>query len=360
MRAVIVCLLLAGACFLLAAPAGAAEKDRKECFKTSLHYTTRGMAHWYDAKDGFSAVTGVPYAKLGCKKGCHVTSCEDCHLIEDECGCLSYSVDKARESATCLKCHAREKATIGMDKARGTEGVHCGVLECADCHTAREVHGDGTCYESMRQPGCLEASCTNCHKKEGEGGDYTDVPTTMSHRIHKEKLDCTACHVSNTMTCYNCHFGVFKETGKKPLSFTAKAKDFLLLVKYQGKIMSGTLQTLVGFDNYPFVTYVPYFTHSVMAEGRKCEQCHGTEAAKTLAAGKKYAPVEFKDGKLVFKPGVVPLAPKQLDWVYLEKKGDKWQPFEPAQEPMVQLGVYSEPLSAKDLEQMSKKQTYKQ
>ena len=130
--ALFVCLLLAGAWILVAVPTGAGEEDRFQCFSTSLHHTTRGMGHWYDACDGFSAVTGVPYKELGCK-GCHVTSCEDCHLEKTGDGFV-YSLAKARDRETCLKCHSREKATLGIDKARGTPGVHCDILECADCH----------------------------------------------------------------------------------------------------------------------------------------------------------------------------------------------------------------------------------
>jgi hypothetical protein len=316
-------LLLAGVCALAVGNTVAGDKpDKEECFATSLHHTTRGMGHWYNAADGFSAVTGVPYKDLGCK-GCHVSSCNDCHLEKTENG-YAYSTEKARDSNTCLKCHAREKATLGMDKARGIESVHMGSMECADCHSKREVHGDGTCYDSMRAPGALDTKCTNCHT--AEGGDAPALPGTRSHTVHKDQLDCTACHVSNTMTCYNCHFGVLKETGKKSESFAAKAKDFLLLVKYDGKVTSGTLQTLVGPDNYPFVTYVPYFTHSVMAEGRTCEQCHATEAVSLLAQGKRYAPGTVKDGKVVFKTGVIPLAPELLDWPFLEKKQASGRP----------------------------------
>ncbi|MBG0791402.1 MAG: hypothetical protein H0S80_13000 [Desulfovibrionaceae bacterium] len=348
-------LLLAGVCALAAGVTLAGDElDKEKCFATSLHHTTRGMGRWYDASDGFSAVTGVPYNDLGCK-GCHVASCNSCHLEKTDAG-LAYTIKKARQSGTCLKCHSREKATIGIDKARGIQNVHMTDMQCADCHSKREVHGDGNCYESMRAPGVLDTKCINCH---AQGGDGPEVPGTQSHQVHKKKLDCTACHVSNTMTCYNCHFGVLKETGKKSESFAAKAKDFLLLVKYDGKVTSGTLQTLVGPDNYPFVTYVPYFTHSVTPKGRKCEQCHGTEAVSTLAGDKRYAPVAFKDGKLTFKKGVVPLVPTLLDWVYLEKKDGKWTPFTPNDKPLVQLGVYAEPFTKKELNKMKTKQVYK-
>lgn len=332
------------------------EKGKEVCFATSLHHTTRGMGHWYDAKDGFSAVTGVPYKELGCKN-CHAASCNDCHLAKTEEGYV-YSLEGARDSSTCLKCHAREKATIKMDEARGIESVHMSGMECADCHSAREIHGDGNCYESMRAPGAMDTKCTNCHTAESE--DYPQIPETRSHTVHKGNLECTACHVSNTMTCYNCHFGELKKTGKKSESFAGKAKDFLLLVKYNGKVTSGTLQTLVGVDNYPFVTYVPYFTHSVTNQGRKCEQCHATNAASTLAKGERYAPANSQNGKLTFKQGVIPLVPQLLDWPFLEKKDGKWAEIKTDEEPLIQLGVYAEPFSKRDLEKMSQKQTYGQ
>lgn len=356
MRGSVVFVLVLAAIFLPAGSAFPDEKSPEECFATSLHHTTRGMERWYDAADGFSAVTGVPYKELSCKGGCHVASCNSCHLEKTDAG-LVYSVDMARQSETCLKCHSREKATLGMDKAAGTPDVHMDFLSCADCHTAREVHGDGTCYESMRAPGAMDAKCSNCHTPDST--EYTAVPDSRSHIVHLGKLDCTACHVSNTMTCYNCHFGVLKETGKKSESFAAKAKDFLLLVKYEGRVTSGTLQTLVGPDNYPFVTYVPYFTHSIMPGGRKCEECHDTEAVNVLARGGRFAPGAVENGKLVFYKGVIPLAPDRLDWPFLEKKDGAWTAFTPDGGPLVQLGVYAEPLSNSDLNKMSVKQTYK-
>jgi hypothetical protein len=244
-----------------------------------------------------------------------------------------------------------------MDKAKGSLGVHMKAgMQCADCHSAREVHGDGNAYESMRAPGAMDASCTNCHAQDSE--DYPAIPQTASHMVHNDKLDCTACHVENSMTCYNCHFGEFKKTGEKPKSMVSKAKDFMLLVKYDGKITSGTIQTLVGVDDYPFVAYVPYFTHSVTKEGRKCESCHGTKTLQAMAKGETFSPVTFKDGKLSFYDGVIPAVPDKLSWTYLKKKDDNWVPFDPPAKPMVQMAVYSEPLSEQDLQMMSFKQTY--
>jgi nitrate/TMAO reductase-like tetraheme cytochrome c subunit len=321
-----------------------------KCYHASLHHTGEGMRHWYNAKDGFSAITGIAYDKLSCKN-CHSKSCGDCHRKETEEG-VAFSKEIAGESATCLKCHAREKATIKIDEARGTMGTHMQAgMACIDCHSLKEIHGDGSSYKSMRQSGAMDAACTKCHD---------EVPETRSHAVHKDKLACNACHVQNSMTCYNCHFGEFARTKSKPKSFAAKAKDFLLLVKYKGKVTSGTMQTLVGENNEPFVVYVPYFTHSIMKEGRKCNECHATEAANMLAASRAFSPVTFKDGKPDFYSGVIPVYPDLLKWEFLEKKEGIWQPFTPEKKPLVQMGVYAEPFTQDDLKKLKTGQNYEE
>ena len=332
-------------------------EEQQGCLISSLHHTGEGMRYWYEADDGFMAITGMPYDTLGCKK-CHIQSCDDCHLNKTKEG-LVYSTELARSSQTCLKCHAREKATSKYDEMMACQGAHAeGAMDCMDCHSTKEVHGDGKIYSSMRQNGAMDAACTNCHTKDAEA--YPALPDTKSHTVHNGKLACNACHVQNSMTCYNCHFGVLAETKSKPKSFAMKVKDFLLLVKYKGKVTSGTIQTLVEKNNEAFVSYVPYFTHSIMREGRKCEQCHATEAVNTLAASKKMIPAVFKDDKLEFYKGIIPLVSDLLAWPFLEKKGDKWVPFEPETKPLVQMALYAEPFTQDDLKKLAVSHKYEE
>jgi hypothetical protein len=336
---------------------GWALAEEQDCFSSSLHHTGEGMRYWYEADDGFMAITGTPYQDLGCK-GCHVEGCNTCHLEQTD-ERLSYSGEKARSSKTCLKCHAREKATIKYDEMVKCPGVHAkAFMTCMDCHSTQEVHGNGKVYHSMRQPTAMDAACTNCHTTDSD--TYPTVPQTRSHTVHGDELTCNACHVQNTIACYNCHFGVLAETKSKPKSFATKVKDFLLLVKYRGQVTSGTMQTLVGKQNEPFITYVPYFTHSVMSEGRQCEGCHGTEAATTLAASKDFTPATFSNGKLEFYKGVIPLVPGLLNWPFLEKKDGQWIPFEPTKRPLIQMGVYAEPFTQEELKKLASKQVYKE
>ncbi|MCK5076693.1 MAG: hypothetical protein KAR38_09965, partial [Calditrichia bacterium] len=316
-----------------------------------LHYTGKGMQYWYEAKDGFMAITKIPYAELGCK-GCHCTGCNDCHIKKTEDGGYEYSVEVASERNTCLKCHAREKATYKYDESINKIGVHMKAdMNCVDCHSKKEIHGDGGEYESMRGENAMNTACGNCHESES-------IPKTKSHTVHNEKLECNACHVQNSMTCYNCHFGELAKTKSKPKSFVKKVKDFLILVKYKGKITSGTMQTLVGNNDEPFIVYVPYFTHSVMKNGRKCEQCHATEAVNVLASNKEFVPATFKDGESKFYNGILPLVPDLLNWPFLRKQDGQWVTYKPKEKPLIQLGLYAEPFTQDELNKLKIKQKY--
>ncbi len=332
-------------------------EEPPDSFSVSLHHTGEGMRYWYEAKDGFMKITGVPYDQLSCK-GCHVAGCQTCHLKQTKEGAF-YSTKKASSTTTCLRCHSREKATISLDTLNQCGDVHRNsFLTCIDCHSHQEIHGNGTQHKSMRAPGAMTASCTNCHTQTSV--EFTAIPDSPSHDIHMDELECNACHVQNTMACYNCHFGELARTKSKPKSFTTKVKDFLLLVKYNGKITSGTLQTLVGKNNEPFICYVPYYTHSITKEARKCEECHGTKAATLLSAGKEFKPAVFKDGSLEFYNGVIPLVPDLLKWPFLEKKNGKWVEFTPSQPPLIQLAVYAEPFSQEELDALVEPQVYEE
>ncbi|VEN72873.1 conserved exported hypothetical protein [Candidatus Desulfarcum epimagneticum] len=327
---------------------------KKDFFSSSLHHTAEGMRRWYEAEDGFMALTGIPYDQLACKK-CHAENCDVCHLEKTKTG-AGYSLEMARKNETCYKCHTREMAAAKMDQKAGETDAHAQAgMTCADCHTPREIHGDGHFYTTMRDPAAKDAACVNCHARDSE--DYPAIPDVPSHTVHKGRLDCNACHVRNTMTCYNCHFGEFARTGSKPKSFVGKIKDFLLLVKYKGKITSGNLQTLVSAQNKPFIVYAPYLTHSIMSQGRKCDDCHGTKAVETIASGKTHDMAEFRDGKPIFYKGVVPLEPNRLNWPFFKKTDGKWTPFEPDQKPLVQMGLFVEPLSQDELDRLNTKRT---
>ncbi len=311
-------------------------------FQKSLHYTGEGMRYWYEEHGGFMEITHIPYNQLGCKN-CHVKTCDTCHA-EERAGKMYFSIRKARDMQTCLPCHGREKLGIKFDQDAKTPDVHFAVgMRCSDCHHAQEVHGDGVSYQSMREPGAMKVSCLECHK---EGGQATFDGTIKPHTVHKGKLDCNACHIRSTMACYNCHFSTFLKTNKKEGNFIPM-KEWLLLINYEDQVTSGTAMTLVHNKN-TFIAYVPYRTHSIMAKGRNCDECHNNEAMRLINNSQKVPVVQFRDGKIIPWKGVVPTVHKYLSWVFLDKRDNQWVPLK-EREPKVQFAAYGTPLTKKQL-----------
>ena len=321
---------------------GAQKIEEKDCFfLNSLHYTTEGMRHWYSKESGgFETLTGVPYDDLVCKH-CHTPGCDVCHKTEAE-GKLAYSTQAARNQDLCLKCHSRERKILGIDKERDELDVHFAMgMQCADCHPPEELHGDGTAYQSMKQAGAMQIKCQECHP---------EVSSSRAHTVHGDKLDCAACHIRRVATCYNCHFDAQVTEGKK-ISITAT--DWVFLINYEGKVTSGNFQSL-EYQGKTFVTFAPQFSHSVMSQGRGCDECHGTETAKKLNEGDLKL-TWLKNGELQSVKGVVPIVDGKLDLVFLDRIDDQWLPLKDAPAPMVQYSAYGTPLSEDQLKKLAQK-----
>jgi hypothetical protein len=113
-------------------------------------------------------------------------------------------------------------------------------MKCYDCHTARDIHGDGIEYNSMKQNGAIEAKCENCHKT---------LPQTTSHKVHGNKLDCKACHERQVATCYNCHMETDIKEGKR---VSIPVSGWLFLMNHEGKVTSANMQSFVVKENKTF------------------------------------------------------------------------------------------------------------
>ncbi|MBL0715044.1 MAG: hypothetical protein JJV98_15240 [Desulfosarcina sp.] len=321
-------------------------------FTKSLHYTGEGMRRWYEADNGFMQITGIPYDQLNCKS-CHVKSCDQCHLKKKRAKSV-FKRSKAKDMNTCMPCHGREGLTFKFDGERGQLDVHVASgMVCADCHRHYDVHGDGRFRSSMRDQKGVRADCRTCHiDSAGDSPEFD--PDTESHSVHGTKLDCSACHVQNTTACYNCHFERYLETGRKKGNYIPM-QDWLLLINYNGQITSGSVMSLV-YQNKKFLAYVPYFTHSVTAAGRQCEDCHANPAVRAMQQGKKVKVVDFKKGKTITWKGVVPVADGKLDWVFLNRTDSGWEKIESADEPTVQYAAYGRPLTDEQMHALYEEQ----
>ncbi len=315
-------------------------------FKTSLHYTTRGMAYWYSKTNGgLEALTGIPYesSKLDCLN-CHVNSCDRCHKIQVN-NKFFYSTKSAKEQEICLSCHKREKAIKNIDMIANKQDIHISKgMQCMDCHTSRDIHGDGIRYESMKQLGALDPKCETCHDS---------INPTTSHKIHKEKLDCKACHVRHVVSCSNCHFGMLVDKQKR---VDIKLSNWLFLMNYNGKVTSANMQNFVVPDNEGFKTFIlfaPQNSHSIMKEGRKCNGCHGTDIVKEIQKG-KITITWVEDGETKNINGVIPVVDDvEYETVYQDYKDGKWIVIKNSPKAMLQYAGYGSPLTPEQLRKMA-------
>jgi hypothetical protein len=312
-------------------------------YETSLHYTSRGLEYWYAKEQGgLERITGVPFSNLPCAN-CHVRSCDTCHKKEAE-GKASYSADRAHLEDACQNCHGIESlAELKKNPDNPVGDVHFKQgMKCLDCHTAREVHGDGTPYNSIQDPGALEARCENCHKPAD-----LKCPGLAAHN---GKLDCNACHVRDLPSCYNCHFTSRVKEGK---SLSIPVKNLLFLVNHDGKVTLGNLHTFV-YENKTMITFAPAFPHLVMKEGRTCGECHATQIIKDLRQGRLKV-VRFENGELKNIQGIVPvLSGQNWGFVFLNYEGGRWVPLEKPAEPLVNFAGYCSPLTEEQLVRLEK------
>ena len=314
----------------------------RDCFfLSSLHFTTEGMRHWYGKETGgLEVITGVPYDELECKH-CHASGCDRCHKTEKD-GKFEYSTTVAREQQLCLECHGRARTMIGIDQKAKQEDVHFDRgMECMDCHTSREIHGDGTQYISMEQSGAMTTQCEHCHE---------EIEQTTSHTVHGEKLDCKACHVRHVVSCTNCHFDVFIETGKKK---AVQVSEWMFLINTKEKVTSANMQTFVAKRDKTFLMFAPHMSHSIMNEGRACDDCHGTEIMKQAKKGKMVL-TWMEAGKVQNLKGVIPVVDNvDYECVYLDLEDDKWIPIEKPAKPVYHYPAFGTPLTKKQLENLA-------
>ena len=238
--------------------------DPRLDFDECLHATRAGKNYWYGtANGGFEGFTNVPIEELGCKE-CHgpidgngnpypdpyTPSCVDCHD----------TVTWVVEQDQCLSCHSRQATEI--NKLGYTDVHRTAGMNCWDCHTFGDMHGDGTEYNSILEDGAIDADCEDCHEMDADHGGP-----------HNGKLHCSACHAQTVISCYNCHFESQIEAhvkrAKQPLH------DFVMLVNRDkdDKVYTASFQS-VTYQGNAFVAFAPYTGHTITENGRICTDCH--------------------------------------------------------------------------------------
>ena len=289
----------------LSAGKSSGELSPADTFPTSLHARgpSNGRENVYE--NGPGLLTKIPFRDLPCQK-CHGETYADGTLVDEasyEPGCKDCHVTPGDEvpQDRCFQCHETGFDRYSVHREAG--------MQCMDCHTSNDVHGNGRIQETMYDPDAIEADCTDCH-------DDVSDDSLASHRIHMDTVDCSACHLETSETCYSCHLESFVEGGYQDRVLT-KHVDFILLVNNKsGKVHTATYQT-IPWKGKTFVGILPIFNHTIMKakDARDCGDCHNNDAVKEYREeGRIWVAKWNEDAKsLWLRKGVIPVPP---DWPY--------------------------------------------
>lgn len=265
----------------------------------SLHANPRGMDYFYSRADGFGPLIGVDYNTLGCKD-CHVQNCASCHQLTNG----SYD-----PKATCLvQCHSRQNLEMNSFKLADVHNNY--GMTCTDCHSTEQLHGDGAVHMSMLAPGAPTIHCSDCHVVSATDG-------VQEHQTHLGNIDCSACHLQTVVTCYNCHFDS-EIDGHGKIHYGPQRNYILLLNNDEGKVTAGTYMALYhNQTDTSFVVFAPFHSHSVMAEGRTCGDCHNNPYAQTINSGGSVALAQWTGSAIQHATGVIPVAAGKMQLQFL-------------------------------------------
>jgi hypothetical protein len=311
-----------------------------EIFPISLHGQRNGKETFYSAPDGFGTLTGIPFSELGCRK-CHAATYANGTPVTASRyspGCLDCHVDPSRPTdhpvtdAICLGCHGRQ----GAEQQLFSDVHRAAGMACMDCHTVREMHGDGKVYPTFLAEGASDADCDRCHVA---GGTAAPPGENLFHQLHLNDLHCSACHVRSVSTCYNCHFETEVQQDKKRFFAQAPRTGFKMLMNFRGKVHTATFQAL-SYQGKTFVTVAPFFGHSVTREGIACAECHplststSTALVEYMTTGKitvtSWDPTKTGAERLVGPTGVIPVPPDwktAMKFAFLQYKGATSDPI---------------------------------
>lgn len=244
------------------------EMLRKVCIKCHMRVDGIKMPKWYRASG--CASCHMPTADDGKYKGADPT-------IKDKPWKSAYhKITNKIPAEQCARCHKggnRIGVSFVSELAGHVPDIHYQKgMHCIDCHTSKEIHGDGNIYTRKWQQ--VRIRCDSCHgspdskptmanidgeklpnlkEKNGKyiltskvtGKEHTItslnelksrsvLPVGMAIPQHMNKMECFACHGTKNVNCYACHYKVDRTkmgkdtiTGKdSPGAWTPVGADF--------------------------------------------------------------------------------------------------------------------------------------
>jgi len=202
------------------------------------------------------------------------------------------------QNTDCVKCHAKEPATVEQHGAKHKTAVGCidchrehpplgtqAIPECSLCHSGKahyELENCQSCHSDPHAPlalkleGDITQPCLTCHAQQGKElqdhpSKHTEVSCTFCHATHGEIPLCSACHEPHTPSqtqadCLGCHPVhmplVIHYANETPRSFCTPCHDAV------GALMDKTQTKHKTFT----CAFCHRGTHPVIPQ---CETCHG-------------------------------------------------------------------------------------
>ena len=259
---------------------------------------------------------------------CH-TSCGECHISQPASvggGLFNGHLFERTPPMTrsCTACHGSRVGNEYLGKNEGYPGdVHFreGRMNCVDCHTSHELHGqpaDCTAchvgpelaqvqpanhrYASVQMP-----SCEACHAAVTTGLDGIEM-----HQQHGADLSCQVCHSITYTSCDSCHVAVSETSGNPYFETSATYMTFLIgrnpnvsytrpykYVPVRHVPSAAEAFSFYGDNLLPNFSAAPtwvYSTpHNIQAktpQAEECNSCHGNP--EIFLTADKVAPEELE------------------------------------------------------------------
>jgi thiosulfate/3-mercaptopyruvate sulfurtransferase len=180
----------------------------------------------------------------------------------------------------CGTCHGGRVAPEYLGKNEGfPPDVHWqkAKLDCVSCHSAAQMHGDGTAYPD-RHAVKNKPQCIACHPNAKAAGS-----PIVQHAVHGDKVNCVVCHSTVYKGCEGCHLG---QGAKSSLQFKI-GKSSRPDAPYQYTLLRHvpTVRTMLdpavkgALPNHDAVpTWKDTTPHNIQrktARTASCNNCHG-------------------------------------------------------------------------------------
>jgi thiosulfate/3-mercaptopyruvate sulfurtransferase len=276
--------------------------DVTDTFESSLHATQEGYWTAINARSTPEDHPALEEMFGNHCASCH-TTCGDCHVSQPNSvggGLIEGHVfnETPSMSRNCTACHGSRVGSEYLGKHEDIKAdVHFrqGRMNCVDCHTGTEMHGDYTTPEGelpeQRYDGAQLPDCRDCHLAVGAEEDGVQM-----HQMHSENLSCQTCHSVSYTSCDGCHVAVSEDSGnpffrtdgtyltfligRNPLQNDERPYEFVPVrhipvapasYEYYGEDL------LSNFDALPTWAYAtPHNIQLNTPQNASCEACHGS------------------------------------------------------------------------------------